>query len=86
MLERSRDLLQRVDAFMASGEADPGHVSGELRLGVADSVVFKNNRAFGQPIYRLGIVRICHAVFGVQKIDNSLYRAGSALNSLRQEA
>ena len=35
----ARDLLERADALARCGQEDPGRVRGELRVGVADSVV-----------------------------------------------
>ena len=39
--KRARSLLAEADALVGSGHTDLGRVTGELRLGVADSVVFK---------------------------------------------
>jgi LysR family hydrogen peroxide-inducible transcriptional activator len=38
-LERARSLLADADSLLASGQEVKGHLKGELRLGVADSVV-----------------------------------------------
>ena len=38
-LERSRRLLAQADALAASAVVEPGRLTGELRLGVADSVI-----------------------------------------------
>ena len=41
-LARAKSLLTEADAVVASGRQVEGHLTGELRIGVADSVVFSH--------------------------------------------